>query len=67
MGWPFSESIKTTPRPEESLYNQEMCDVCGHTYYYQNIRRIRYINPRGTIYVIRCCQYCNINTIIKYL
>lgn len=53
--------------PTEPSGETEMCDVCCRNYPHPQITRIKYCNPRGTCYVIRCCPYCNPQALIPYL
>lgn len=52
---------------EDELAETEMCDVCGKSFNYTFIKRFDYCSPKGTRYVVRCCPYCNITTILSKL
>lgn len=61
---------KSTSRidPEiQRLYETEMCDVCGRSYYYKNIYRYHYLSTQGVHYAVRCCPYCNAQDYCKQL
>lgn len=69
MPWPFSNKSNKPEQQtlEQTLASQEMCDICGHSFYISNIRRIPYVNNRGIRFVIRCCPNCNIQNLTRYL
>jgi hypothetical protein len=69
MPWSFSSSSNKPKQQtvEEILASQEMCDVCGHSFYIGDMRRIPYVNAKGTLFVIRCCPNCNIQSLTRYL
>lgn len=52
---------------EESQYESEMCDICCKSYNYKNIRRVPFVNKAGILFVLRCCPYCNPETLTRYL
>lgn len=67
---PFKSSAAkntTSVSKEDILCKTEMCDVCCRSYFYQDIRRIPYMNKSGTVFVIRCCPNCKIDTLTQYL
>lgn len=65
MGWPFGES-STYNKPEPPKVT-EMCDVCCKNFFTENIKRVTWFSKTGTKYVIRCCPFCDPNTLIKLL
>lgn len=67
MSRPFSSDKTKQQILEEQLSSQEMCDVCGHSFYIHNIKRIPYVNAKGTLFVIRCCPNCDVKNLTIYL
>jgi len=65
MGWPFGESSNVAKSEPPKV--TEMCDVCCKNYFTENIRRVVYFSKTGTRYVIRCCPFCNPETLTKVL
>ena len=52
------------PKPEE----YEMCDCCGKSYYYRQIRREQYSSTKTrTLYKVRLCPYCNLQEAVRRL
>ena len=68
MSWDFNQGSRKQQNKIDNPYAEfEMCDVCCHTYHYSSIRRFRYINNYGTVYIIRCCVNCNVEQLTPYL
>lgn len=67
MGFPWDsnkEDKKNLPKPED----YEMCDICGKVYYFADIGRFAYQSKKtNTQYLVRCCRFCNPNTISQVL
>lgn len=68
-GYPNSTSAPKSKQKtdEERWMSMEMCDVCTHSYPTEYIRRFQWLSPQQTHYVIRCCPYCNPQTLTQYL
>lgn len=67
MAWDFSQLSKKSTDKTDPYEEIEMCDICCHTYHYTSIRRFKYMNNYGTIYIIRCCPNCNVEQLTPYL
>lgn len=57
---PFSLHKRTEQKPDDGFVMTEMCDVCGRSFLPGYITRVRVIGKdTKSLYVVRCCPYCN--------